>query len=92
VREEKPADDSTDDVACRKGDVDIECLQFRKSSSFEKDDRVAEDGIAAEGLSRPDDTILVDWLTNNAIFVAKLGSNRVTYNFRSPQVRPLEAF
>jgi hypothetical protein len=38
VREEKPADDAADDVACRKGDVDIEGLQFAKSSSFEEDD------------------------------------------------------
>jgi hypothetical protein len=69
VREEKPADDAADDVACRKGDVDIEGLQFAKPSGFEKDDRVTEDGIAAEGLSRPDDAILVDWLATKAIFV-----------------------
>lgn len=62
VREEKPADDAADDIACGKGDVDIEGLQFGKPSGFEKDDRVTEDGIAAEGLSRPDDTILVDGL------------------------------
>lgn len=88
VREEKPADDAADDVACGKGDVDIEGLQLRKPSRFEKNDRVPEDGIAAEGLSRPDDAILVDWLALGAVG----HSNERMYNFRSPQVRPLEAF
>jgi len=38
VREEKPANDATDNVASGKGDVDIECLDFAETGGFKKDD------------------------------------------------------
>jgi hypothetical protein len=58
VREQKPANDAADNVACGKGNVDVKRLEFRKARRFEKDDRVAEDGIAAEDLGGPNDAVL----------------------------------
>lgn len=58
VREQKPADDTADDVARRKGYIDIKCLDFCEACSFEEDNRVAKDGISAEDLGRPDNTVL----------------------------------
>ena len=58
MREQKPANDAADNVACRKRNIDVERLEFRKARSFEKDDRVAKDGVAAEDLGGPDDAVL----------------------------------
>jgi len=58
MREEKPADDATDDVASGEGDVDIKGLKLRKARRFEEDDRVAKDGVAAKNLGGPNDTVL----------------------------------
>jgi len=58
VREEEPADDAADDVACREGDVDVEGLGLAEAGGLEEDDRVAEDGVAAEDLGGPDDAVL----------------------------------
>jgi hypothetical protein len=58
MREKKPADDTADNVACRKGDVDVKRLDLRKPCRFEKDNRVAEEGVAAEDLGGPDDAVL----------------------------------
>ena len=58
MREQKPANDAADNVACRKGNIDVERLEFRKSRCFEKDNRVAKDGVAAEYLGGPDDAVL----------------------------------
>lgn len=58
MREKKPANDTADNVACRKGDVDVKRLDLRKPCCFEKDNRVAEEGVAAEDLGSPDDAIL----------------------------------
>lgn len=51
--EQKPANYATDNVACGKGNVDVERLDFRKSRRSEKDDRVAKEGIAAKDLGGP---------------------------------------
>ena len=58
VREQKPADDATDNVTRGKGNVDVECLEFRKASCFEKDDRESKNGVAAKDLGSPNNTVL----------------------------------
>ncbi len=58
MREQEPADDATNDVASRQGNVDIECLKLRKARIFQEDDRVSKDRIATEDLSGPDDAVL----------------------------------
>ncbi len=45
-------------VARRQGDVDVEGLQLGEAGGLEEDDGIAEDGIAAEDLGRPDDAVL----------------------------------
>lgn len=55
---QKPANYAADNVACGKGDVDVERLDFRKTRSAEKEDRVAKDGIAAKDLGGPDNAVL----------------------------------
>lgn len=56
--EQKPANHAANNVACGKGYVDVERLDFRKSRSSEKDDRVAKDGITAKDLGGPDYAVL----------------------------------
>lgn len=50
---QNPANYAADNVACGKGDIDVERLEFGKPRRPEKDDRVAKDGIAAEDLGGP---------------------------------------
>ncbi len=59
MREEQPADDTTDDITCGESDVDIESLESGKAGGFKKHDGVAKNGIAAEDLSCPDDAVLI---------------------------------
>lgn len=56
--EQKPANYATDNIACGKGDVDVERLDFRKPRRPEKNDRVAKNGIAAENLGGPNYAVL----------------------------------
>lgn len=56
--EQKPANYAADNVACGKGDVDVERLEFRKPCRSEKDNRVAKEGIAAKDLGGPDYAVL----------------------------------
>ena len=58
MREKEPANNTTDDVASRKRDIDVKSLELGKARSFEKDNRVAEDGVPAEDLGGPDNAIL----------------------------------
>jgi hypothetical protein len=58
MREKKPANYAADNVACGKGDVDVERLEFRKPCRLEKNNRVAKEGIAAEDLGGPNYTVL----------------------------------
>ena len=56
--EEEPADDAADNVAGGQRNVDIECLDFGEPCRLKEDHRVAQDGVAAEDLSGPNDTVL----------------------------------
>lgn len=56
--EQKPANYAANNVACGKGYVDVERLDFRKPRRLEKDDRVAKEGIAAKNLGGPDYAVL----------------------------------
>lgn len=58
MREEEPADDPTDDVARGERDVEVEGLDLGEAGGLEEDDRVAENGVAAEDLGGPDDAVL----------------------------------
>lgn len=58
MREKEPTDNTTDDVACREGDVHVEGLKLGEACCFEEGNGVAEDGIATQDLGCPDDTIL----------------------------------
>ena len=56
--EEEPADDAANDIACRQRNVDVKGLELAEACPFQKDDRVPEDCIAAENLSRPNNAVL----------------------------------
>lgn len=58
MREQKPANDATDNVASGKRDVDIECLELGKACCFKKDNRIAENSISAKDLGSPDHAVL----------------------------------
>jgi hypothetical protein len=58
MREKKAANNTTNNVACGKGNIDVECLEFGKASCFEKDDRISKDCISAKDLCRPDYAVL----------------------------------
>lgn len=59
AREQEPTDDSTDDVASRQCNVQVECCDRNKTCGFEEDDTVAKDCIPTEDLSSPDNTVLL---------------------------------
>ena len=65
MREKEPAEDTTDDVASGKRDVEVERLDFGETSCLEEDDGVGDQGVAAEDLSGPDDTVLKSNKVNN---------------------------
>lgn len=55
---QKPADNTADDVARRQRDVDVESLDFREPGLLKEQHRVTEDGITAQDLCGPNDTVL----------------------------------
>lgn len=60
MREEQPANHTANDVACRKGNVEVKGLDCRPASRLEEDDNEAKNRITAENLSRPDNAVLID--------------------------------
>lgn len=58
MREQKAANNAANNVAGGKGNIDVERLKFRKACGFEKDDRVAENGVATKDLGSPNDAVL----------------------------------
>lgn len=58
MREKEPTNHTANDVAGRKGDVEVERLDFGPSSGLEENDDEAKDRIAAENLGCPDDAVL----------------------------------
>jgi hypothetical protein len=58
VGENQPANDTADDIARRKRDVDIKGLEFRETCSLEEDNGVSKEGISAKDLGRPYNTVL----------------------------------
>lgn len=67
MRKEKATDDATNNVACGKGNIDVECLKFGKPRRLEKDDRVSKNRVSAEDLCRPDYAILQRTVSVSAI-------------------------
>lgn len=59
ARKQQPAKHDTHDVACRKGDVDVERLHFGEPCILEEDNTVAKDSVTTQDLCGPDDTVLV---------------------------------
>ena len=56
--EQEPTDNASYDVASGQRNVDVEGLKFRETRLLEEFHGVAEDGIATQNLSRPDNAIL----------------------------------
>lgn len=56
----EPANNSADNVASRKTNVEVERGNWRKSSLLKEDDGEAKNGVAAQNLRSPDDDILRD--------------------------------
>lgn len=58
VWEKKPADYTTDDIACREGDVHVEGLDLGEACCFEEGHGIAENCIATKNLGCPYDAVL----------------------------------
>ena len=56
--EQEPTDNASYDVASGQRNVDVEGLKFRETRLLEEFHGVAEDGIATQNLSGPDNAIL----------------------------------
>jgi hypothetical protein len=83
--EQEPTDDSTNDVASGKRDVEVERRDGSKTCSFQENHTIAQDRITAENLSCPNDTIL-------CLSVLKLlQQEKLTYNLGSTKVGATEA-
>jgi hypothetical protein len=85
VGEQEPADNSTDDVASGKRDVEVERCDGSKTCSFQKYHAVAQDRITAEDLSCPNDTVL------RLSIMMLVQQEGVTYDLGSPKVSATEA-
>ena len=55
---QKPANDATNNVAGGERDIDVEGLSLRESCRLKENNGIPKDGVAAEDLSGPDNTIL----------------------------------
>ena len=87
VREKKPADNATNNVAGRQRDVDVEGLDFGEAGSFEEYDTVAEDGITTKDLRCPDNAILLQHVRIHPISHVL----KQTYDLSPSQICPLKA-
>jgi hypothetical protein len=58
VREDKPTNNTADNITRRKRNVDIEGLKFTEPCSLEEDNGESEEGISTENLSCPYNTVL----------------------------------
>jgi hypothetical protein len=85
VGEQEPTNDSTNDVASGKRDVEVERCDRSKTCSFQRYHAVAQDRITAEDLSCPNATVLRLSIT------MLLQEEGVTYDLGSTKVSATEA-
>ena len=83
--EQEPTDDTADDVASGKRDIEVERCDGIEACGFQENYAVAQDRITAENLSCPNDTVL------RMSASAWLQQEDVTYNFGSAKVGATEA-
>jgi hypothetical protein len=83
----EPADNTTNNVAARKGDVEVEGLNFAETSLLKELDRIAQDGVTTENLSCPHDAVLR--YLSASLYVEY--TNKTTYNLGSSVVGTSEA-
>jgi hypothetical protein len=62
VREDKPTNNTADNITRGKRNVDVEGLNFTETCSLEEDNRESEEGISTENLSCPYNTVLLEIL------------------------------
>lgn len=58
MREKKPTNDTADNVAGRKGNIEIERLDFGETGRLQKRDGVSNQGVSTEDLGCPNNTVL----------------------------------
>lgn len=60
MREEKPTDDTANDVARGERDVHVKGLELGKPSGLKENNGVSQNSVTAEDLRSPDHTVLRD--------------------------------
>lgn len=91
VGEQEPADDTTDDIASRQGDVEVEGLNLRPARGLEEGNGISHQSIAAHDLGDPDNAIL-SRASQLRHWDRGAMKKRETYDFRSTKIGSLEAF